>query len=32
LSQYYTTDVMATFVAPVIPDASRNNVWHLELS
>lgn len=32
LSEYYAPDVMANFVAPLLPDAARNNVWRLELA
>jgi SAM-dependent methyltransferase len=31
LAEYYSPDVLATFVAPLIPDHSRNNLWRLEL-
>lgn len=29
LSEYYSGEVMATFLAPAYPDASRNNIWVL---
>lgn len=29
LLEFHSHDVLATFVAPVIPDASRNNAWKL---
>jgi 2-polyprenyl-3-methyl-5-hydroxy-6-metoxy-1,4-benzoquinol methylase len=29
LKEYYADDVLATFVAPLLPDHSRNNVWKL---
>lgn len=29
LSEYYSGEVMACFLAPLYPDASRNNVWLL---
>lgn len=29
LQEFHSHDVLATFVAPVIPDASRNNAWKL---
>lgn len=29
LAKFHSSDVLATFVAPVIPDAARNNVWRL---
>lgn len=31
LAEYYSPDVLATFVAPLVPDHSRNNLWRLEL-
>lgn len=30
LNEYYSTDVTACFLAPLYPDASRNNLWVLE--
>lgn len=30
LNRYYSTDVTACFLAPLYPDASRNNLWVLE--
>ncbi len=27
LKEYYSTDVLACFLAPLYPDASRNNLW-----
>jgi 2-polyprenyl-3-methyl-5-hydroxy-6-metoxy-1,4-benzoquinol methylase len=30
LREYYSDDVLATFVAPALPDHSRNNVWKLK--
>lgn len=27
LKEYYSTDVLACFLAPLYPDASRNNIW-----
>lgn len=32
LGEYYAPDVMANFVAPLLPDLARNNVWRLELA
>lgn len=29
LNEYYDSDVTATFLAPLYPDASRNNIWVL---
>jgi SAM-dependent methyltransferase len=29
LREYYSDDVLATFIAPALPDHSRNNVWKL---
>lgn len=29
LSKFYSGEVMATFLAPLYPDASRNNIWVL---
>jgi SAM-dependent methyltransferase len=29
LSAYYSYDVLCTFLAPLYPDACRNNCWHL---
>jgi 2-polyprenyl-3-methyl-5-hydroxy-6-metoxy-1,4-benzoquinol methylase len=31
LADYYGGDVMSTFLAPLYPDASRNNLWILKL-
>lgn len=31
LKRFHSPDVLANFVAPVIPDESRNNAWRLEL-
>lgn len=30
INEYYTTDVTACFLAPLYPDASRNNLWVIE--
>lgn len=30
LSEYYSNDVLACFLAPLYPDQSRNNIWQLE--
>jgi len=30
LKEYYSTDVLACFLAPLYPDASRNNMWVCE--
>ena len=30
LKQYYSDEVMATFLAPLYPDHSRNNIWMLK--
>jgi 2-polyprenyl-3-methyl-5-hydroxy-6-metoxy-1,4-benzoquinol methylase len=30
LSEYYSHDVMATFLAPLYPDACKNNLWLLK--
>lgn len=30
LSEYYEDDVLATFLAPLYPDACKNNLWVLE--
>lgn len=30
LRQYYSNDVMSTFLAPLFPDNSRNNLWVLK--
>ena len=32
LKRFHSPDVLANFVAPVIPNESRNNVWRLELA
>lgn len=32
LNRYYATDVTACFLAPLYPDASRNNMWVLGLN
>lgn len=29
LKEYYSTDVLSCFLAPLYPDASRNNIWLL---
>lgn len=30
LSEYYSNDVLSTFLAPLYPDACRNNLWVLQ--
>jgi hypothetical protein len=32
LQEFHSPDVLANFVAPVIPDESRNNVWRLKIN